>query len=315
MRDTIVLTVRQHRLGFGLVFGVTGVLLLAAIGLAAFLQLSDVKSCLDPALAQEAETWTESQIAALQARCELGFGVVMVMTGVIFLGANVLPLGAAVFLAAPLVAQEVESTTATLSWTLARSRRAWYLPRAALVMVACVATALVLGLLVDWSLGVLLPEFSPFGSLREVYQRGLLIPSRVAMTAAACLLAGAVLGRQVPALITGIAVAALLGMGLYALDDSINRGNARRYAGEGVAYDWVILSRDSGEVVPPEVAWADDDSYPGDPEWDARYEEVTLGIPDSDAPIVIWRNVAFHAGATLTLLVASAVVVGRRRPD
>lgn len=54
--------------------------------------------------------------------------------------------------------------------------------------------------------------------------------------------------------------------------------------------------------------------YPGDEAFDSAYESVTLGIPDSDAPIVIWRNVAFHAGATVVLLVASAIVVNRRRP-
>jgi hypothetical protein len=314
VRDTTFLTLRQHRLGFSLVFGATGVVLLAAIVFAALLQLSDVKSCLDPSLVVAAEAWTESQIAAYQARCEVASAVVVAMSGVIFLGGNVLPVGAAVFLAAPLVAQEVETTTATLSWTLARSRRAWYLPRAAMVMGACVGTALALGLLVDWSLGVLQPGFAPFESLREVYLRGLLIPSRVALTAASCLFVGSLLGRQVPALVIGIALAASLGLGLYALDDSINRDNARRLAGEGMTFDWVVFDRSSGEVVPPEVSWADANSYPGVPEWDARYEEGTRGIPDSDAPVVIWRNVALHVGVTIVLLFASAVRVSRRRP-
>lgn len=313
MRSTVVLTLRQHRLGFTLVAGVTVIMLLvAAIG-TLVMELAGVATCRDPLIEQQIESWTPAQIADLQARCELAWAAMQVMTGLIAAGGNVLPLVAAVFLAGPLVSQEVETTTATLSWTLARSRQAWYLPRMVLVMLACVGAATVLGLLVDWSMSVLRPSFVPFGSLTEVYARGLLVPSRVALVAASCLLAGAVLGRQVPGLVLGIAGAALLGMGLYSIDDSINHANARPYTGDGIQYDSITLDRRTGEPVPPEVAYGGDID-PGDPAWEERYESVTVGLPDSDASLVIWRNVAMHGGVTVVLLAASAVVVGRRRP-
>lgn len=313
MRSTIHLTLRQHRLGFSLVIAGCVILLLVGLVGSALMELAGQAVCRDPMIGQQIETWTPAQVAELQARCEFSWAVMQVMTGIISMGGNILPLGAAVFLAAPLVAQEVETTTATLSWTLARSRNAWYLPRMALVMLACVGTALVLGLLVDWAVGYVVQPFSPFETLTQVYQRGMIIPSRVAVTAASCLLAGALVGRQVPALVVGIALAALVGMGLYQLDDSINRSNARRFDGPGIQFWWIVLDRRDGRVVPDDEAYGSD-IYPGDLAWEAKYESVAIGIPDSDAPLVISRNVAFHGAATVVLLGASTIVVGRRRP-
>ncbi len=313
MRTTLRLTLRQHRLGF-VFLGVGTVLLLAvAFGSVAWLEATGFSVCRQVDI-PGVETWTEQQIFELQQRCELGWSVMSVAGGATMLGANLLPLLAALLLAAPLVAVEVESTTAVLAWTLARGRLRWYLPRVAAVLVPVVVAGLLLAGTLDWLMRWFAPTYDPWASFDNVYQRGLILPARAAMVAGTGLLAGAVTGRQVPALVVGGCVAALVGMGAYAVDQDINRANAVRYDGPGWQLDSVYVERATGREVPLDDTTANGTVWPGDPAWEAVYQSITIGLPDSAAPGVIWRNVLVHAAAASALVAASAVVVSRRRP-
>ena len=136
------------------------------------------------------------------------------------LAAWILPVLAAVFLGAPLLAREYERGTARFTWTQGTSRTSWLLASLATLAVPVVAGAAVLGALAEWSL-------QPFEAMavasrwKEFFDA---TPLTLAAWALFALLlgvaAGAVLRRVVPAMaVAGGAVAALVLVNAYQLHD------------------------------------------------------------------------------------------------
>ncbi len=309
MRTTIRITLLQNRLGFALLLVGAAIVLASALGGYIWFTLTDVGICFHPPV--DSSTWTEAQGLAFQARCEIASAIVSPLAFVVAGGANAVPLFAGMFLAAPLIAGEIEHSTATLSWTLARSRRAWFVPRAAIVLAATVGSALVLGLMLDWLVGALEPSINPWVSFYGYIGRGLMLPARALVVVAVGLFTGALLGRQVPALLFGFVLAGGLCLGLVNVDMQINRANSYRYAGSGLDIDQVMVDS-SGKDVTWEEAVA---RIPvEDPRFDEAFGWVTIGLPDSEAPGVMARNVVLHAGVAAVLLLATMGIVSRRRP-
>jgi hypothetical protein len=120
------------------------------------------------------------------------------------------PILLGLFLGIPLVAREVESRTAQLAWTLSRSRRRWLLQRAAPVLGAVVVACLAAGLAGD-----VLVHAAPWveGSdpgFEDWWARGPQVAVRGVAVGAIGLLVGALMGRQLPALLlAGIGTLAL----------------------------------------------------------------------------------------------------------
>src|SRR5260370_8760851 len=85
--------------------------------------------------------------------CSLGSGEFMALTSVPILAKYVvlaLPALLAVFVAAPLVAREVEQGTHTLAWTQSITRIRWFTVKAVVLGVASVTAALALSVLMGW---------------------------------------------------------------------------------------------------------------------------------------------------------------------
>ncbi|HEX3219602.1 MAG TPA: hypothetical protein VHU77_06205 [Candidatus Limnocylindria bacterium] len=129
------------------------------------------------------------------------------------------PIVLGLFLGVPLVAREVESRTAPLAWTLSRSRRRWLwqrgLPVLGALTLACIAAGVagdVLAHAPPWAEGTG-PGFEDW------FVRGPQVAVRGAAVAAIGLLTGAVVGRQLPAVLMGfVATIALFASATMVLD-------------------------------------------------------------------------------------------------
>jgi len=121
------------------------------------------------------------------------------------------PILLGLFLGVPLVGREIEAHTAPLAWSLSRSRRRWLLRRSApiagVVIVSCVAAGVAGDLLVHaapWVEGSG-PGFSDW------FARGPQLAVRGLAVGTLAVLVGAVVGRQLPALL----LAAIATLGLF----------------------------------------------------------------------------------------------------
>jgi ABC-type transport system involved in multi-copper enzyme maturation permease subunit len=113
----------------------------------------------------------------------------------------VLPFVGGVLLGVPLVGQEVERRTAQLAWSMSGSRRRWLLVR---LVAAGVLLAALLSL-PAFATGLLeaarVPDIDPSVSFEDYGLRGPVVVARGVLALAVGVLAGAVVGRVLPALI------------------------------------------------------------------------------------------------------------------
>ena len=317
MRSTIRLALRQHRLGFGLLFGGMGLLLALELGAAFWLTTSEPQFCLGIYTDPNVAGLTPPEVHAIEVRCDLVSLVIGVGGGIIAFGANGLPLIAAALIAIPLIAAELELGTATLAWTLARSRRAWLLPRVGLLLVTAIGLSAAAGLMLDELVGQSIamahvPDITPWTTFTAYEMRGIIIPARVLVMIGAGLLAGAMTGRQMSGLVVGAAVAGAILLGLINVNDEINRSNAREYEGTGLSYDWGQVEIATGK----RLTWEEADAIAAwdDPKRGDLIRDVQSGIPDSDAPLVVARSTALHTVIGFALIGLTFVVVERRKP-
>lgn len=235
-----------------------------------------------------------------------------------------LPFVVGLLVGVPLVGQELEARTAETAWSLAGSRWRWLGnlsgPGLALVLVAlgiAAAAAAVVALSREpWR-----PAGPGWSDL------GLYGPIAVARGAAAFgigLLAGAVVGRTLPALIMGVLGCALILFVAGGARSAWMEANQEMIDGQsGYSSGAIILSGQmfidaSGAVLAPEEAYAR--VPPGTPDEEvstwlaANMREVYYGVPAAAAPAWERLEVIGLAATTVLLLIGSFVVVERRRP-
>lgn len=236
-----------------------------------------------------------------------------------------LPLLAGLLLGVPLVGRELEQGTASLAWTLGRSRRRWFLAR-----VLPLSVLLALLLLLPAVAGEVLerarqPFVDPGASFADYGLRGGLLVARGMLAFALGVVAGAVIGRQLPALIVG---GALLVGSLVAVGTGIGSWmpilatwqlqDAPTAAAGGLFYDQGARNRVTGQVIPADQAVV---AGPADPSTgtpttiiDPRYELVTLTLPGSRYALVETVEGALTGAAAALVLLTGLLVVDRRRP-
>ncbi|MGH2466642.1 MAG: hypothetical protein ACRDGL_02790 [Candidatus Limnocylindrales bacterium] len=219
-----------------------------------------------------------------------------------------------------LVSSEVEHRSAQLAWVLAPSRRRWLCERllvAGGVLVVATSLAALGSLALE---RVRVPWFDPGASFADFGLSGPLVLARAIAFAGLGLLAGAVTGRQVPAVITGamaitllfLALSALMPYGLPAVPIRID-GPPGASLLTGIRFrapDGTLITY--SEVVQRAPPGLDDDARI---DWiDEHYPGVSIGLPASEAPQVALREGALLGAVAVTSVAGSFVVVGRRRP-
>ena len=119
------------------------------------------------------------------------------------------PFIAAVLLGVPIVARELERGTSRLAWSLAPSRRRWFLARLLPVLAVMIVVGLVAGVALDRMAGATDPWTDPARSFDGFGSRGVVYAARAVFVFAIAVAAGAIIGRSLPALLITIVVAAV----------------------------------------------------------------------------------------------------------
>lgn len=232
-----------------------------------------------------------------------------------------LPIVAGAVLGATLVAREIEQRTAQLAWSLAPSRRRWFLERASIG-----AIAIVLLLLAPATAGHVLesavdPSGDPWHSLRDFGSRGPSIVLRGLAIFAVGLAAGAVLGRVLPALLVSgaaglLIVAVGLPMAVIGMSGEVFAQNGTAAVRRGIGFD-TLWQSPSGELLTQEEVIARAPQDGSDPYvWaDTNHRQVVFGISGRRYPEAELRSAAILGGVTIVSLGIAGGVVLRRRPE
>ena len=238
--------------------------------------------------------------------------------------------GVGIFLGVPLVAREVERGTAQLAWTMSRSRGRWFLRRLAFVLVLAVVLLGVVAVVTELFAGAMTPRSDLSQDFVLYGGRGPLVVARGLLGLGIGVLAGALIGRQLPALLIALVATGLLYTGItFALDRwteteaeavVINTNvQGARHVGGGIELT-------SGEQVPyadprvPEEMYSlgDGQIYGSSADAEAGRNpvgrEFQLVIPGERYSEIVAREAAVMGGVFGLLAGAAAVVIRQRRP-
>jgi hypothetical protein len=245
--------------------------------------------------------------------------------GLVFALTVFLPLLAGLALGVPLVARELETGTASLAWTLSRSRRRWFLGRAVPLVLIVGAILLVPVVATDILERTRLPGVDPWASFNDGSLRGPVILFRGLAALTLGIVVGAVLGRQLPALI----VAGLLTLVVVGAVPLATQAYARTLAewqpAEGtigsvdMVFDFGYRDRATGEVLAYDEAYARAPVIPDvgpDEDWLAtHYEPVSQVVAGRHYPQVAGLEWLLLGSVAVLSLGLCVVVVDRRRPS
>ncbi len=237
-----------------------------------------------------------------------------------------LPLISGVLLGSVLVSREIEHRTTQLAWSLSGSRSRWLLER--VLPLAVFLAVLLLGLAIS---GELLQQAraagaDPRASLEDYGLRGLPVVMRGVAVFALAVLVGAVVGRQLPALIVSVVLAGLVTFALLgvfpfgapsiwvAADTSGSPqiiSSRDRWIGYGYqAPDGTVYSFAEAAAQAP-----DQTSEDARDQWLSEHFTAVANVVTGDHITEIeLRESAVLAVFTILAIGASLIVVARRRP-
>jgi hypothetical protein len=202
VRRPILLPLSMQRLELRMLLGAVLLLVVAALGLAWQMRAVGAKQqeCQRNAPPVAEDVADELDISPCpepdEALSTLEQAAAFVKVGIIGT-----PIVVGLFLGVPLVAREVESRTAALAWSLSRSRRRWLLWRATPVLAVTVIACLAAGLAGD-VLAHAPPRLDGYDpGFEDWFARGPQVAVRGMAIGAIGLLIGALVGRQLPALL------------------------------------------------------------------------------------------------------------------
>lgn len=239
-------------------------------------------------------------------------------------------------LGVPLVAREVEHGTAQLAWTVGRSRVRWLLGRIAFAALVAVLLTAVLAATTEVLAAAMRPDVDLSRDFSFHGERGPLIVARAVLGLGAGVLVGAIVGRQLPALLLGVFVVGGLYAASWAAFPVWYHGEAEvRRIGDwlgsplwiesgielasGERMTWAEVYGGKDAVQLNESFMAEDGTYYAS-EADAQAERNALGreyiliIPEERYIEIVARETAVFAGAGLALIAGAAAVTRRRRP-
>jgi hypothetical protein len=302
---------RFELLGFALLLGV---LAAAAVGVAGLVDATGYGASCNPMGASNPPACESmgSRFYDLQAT------LVQPVQGLLL----IVPFLAGLVIGPPLVARELERGTGRLAWSLAPSRHRWFLARLVPILVAVLALGLLTGLALDRLVAATEPWTDPGLSFAAYGSRGIVFAARVVFVFAIGVLAGALMGRTLPALLVA-AVVAWIGLAggtwvhqRWLASEAVLMEDAMDGSLQGALYIDQRLRDPAGnvltwdeayEVLPDQVS--DDEVWPP-----ADWTYLALAVPGERYPMVQIREVAALSLATLAFLGVAAVSVGRRRP-
>lgn len=316
IRRSLRLAFAMQRLELRLLIGVAALVIVAALGIA-----WQTRVVREEQLACYRQTPSAEEGDAFSPchAYDLRLDPLQAAAGIAKVGVIGVPLLMGAFLGVPIVARELEGRTAHLSWSLSRSRRRWLLQRAgpplALVAMASIAVGIA---------GDVLTHAAPWveGSdpgFEDWWSRGPQVAVRAAAVFGIALAVGALLGRQLPAvLVTGGVTLGLFLAAFFILDGWMHA------AAEPVAIAPTTIV--SGKIYGS--GWRDDATGEllGDEEMAFEEDELDeFGMPRGYTMIFymvpserygefVLREAGVFAAAAAAALAVGVLVTQRRRP-
>jgi hypothetical protein len=238
---------------------------------------------------------------------------------------GVMPFVAGVVLGSVLVSREIEHRSAQLGWSLSGSRAAWLMERVIPIMILIAGLLGALAVASELLEAARQPAVDPRSSLHEYGNRGLSVVMRGLAAFGIAVLAGAVTGRQLPALLLSGAASVALAYGLVwafpygaawhwvAEEEYMTPGAEIAYRRDRSGFragDGTILTYEQALEQAPDQG----DSGAADDWIYANYEPVTRVLRGNQLVEIEAREALALAGLALFGTAASLVVVDRRRP-
>lgn len=232
------------------------------------------------------------------------------------------PILLGAILGVPVVAREAEARTLGLAWALEGRRWRWLLARVLPMLAVAAVAALLLGLASSELRAA--QAVSPFelDRMEDIAHQGAVLASRVLLGFGVGLLAGAALGRTLPALLVA-SVAAVLWVAFAspALETEAGRSqavwrpNAQVFTEGGYIQALAYLG---GGVRAPDGTFVPDDpnvTMIGGGIDDQGNEYVALVVPFEARPVIETVDVGVTLALAAGALLVTGVLVARRRPD
>jgi hypothetical protein len=220
-------------------------------------------------------------------------------------------LAAGTLVGVGIVARELEQGTAQISWSLATSRIRWLRWRSTPALLAVVALVAILALMAEFLVRTRLGLADP--GYIAANERGPIVVARSVLAFGSGLVVGALIGRQLPALIAAVVLAIALSFGVDLALDAWRAAEARPVTFEAIVGDEDLM----GGMTVDQIALLPDGTYTRERDQahlPSDYQDGALILPAST--FVSWgtREVAAVLAVALATGAAAAVVVSVRRP-
>ncbi|MEO8252405.1 MAG: hypothetical protein ABI978_00255 [Chloroflexota bacterium] len=318
----LILSFRMHR--WEVVASAAGVAILAAVMLWFAWQMRTLAAtdpeCLDPRAYAPGCTQLGQRFYELSSKAEwlsyLSWGT---------------PFGMGLVLGVPLVSREIEQRTASIAWTLSRSRVRWLVQRVAFLALVLIGLLLVIAIAGEVLASAQMPSLHLDRDFAWYGRRGGLIVVRGLASLGIGVLVGAWLGRVMPALLVAAFASVLifsgisLGMDRWMEGDAVAQPFDADRAGGRQLGQRVLLP--SGELIDNAELQRRGLSYEAivNDQLYAKPEDIGhlgrligydryLVVPGSLYSQIALRESGVVGATALLLALASAVLVGRRRP-
>jgi hypothetical protein len=242
------------------------------------------------------------------------------------LGAFLTPFALGLFLGVPVVAREIEGRTAGIAWTLSRSRSRWLIQRVLPMAVVVIVLSAAVGIGSEF-----VTRTNPFADLAanpgfaDYTSRGVLLPIRALAVLLLAIVVGAMVPRQLPALLLAGAVTLALFVGLSIGMDAWMTAEARpipmdesRFGllGGPRIFDVAYREDATGEVISMNEFYNryGDVAIPDGEQDPPGFTQVAIGIPGDQYWPWVLRETAIVGALALGSTALAFVVVQRRRP-
>jgi len=239
------------------------------------------------------------------------------------IGAVLTPFALGLFLGVPVVAREIEGRTAGIAWTLSRSRPRWLIQRVVPLGVFVIVLSAAVGLGSE-----LVTRTNPFADytanpgFADYTSRGLMLPIQALVVLPVAIAVGAMVPRQLPALLLAAGATVVLFVGLRVGMDAWMTAEAEPIPMDQVEssapriFDSAYRDDATGKLISMndfynrygDVALPDGESDP------PGFTQVAIGIPGDLYFSWVVREAAILAALAVVSGGLATLVVTRRRP-
>ena len=236
------------------------------------------------------------------------------------------PFALGLFLGIPVVAREIEGRTAGIAWTLSRSRSRWLVQRVLPLVVVVIVLSAAVGIGSEF-----VTRTNPFADLAknpgfaDYTARGWMLPVRALAVLSLGIAVGAVVPRQLPALLLAGAASLALFVGVSIGIDAWMSAEAEpiplvetRFgpiADGPRIFDIAYREDATGELMSENDFYTRyEDSFIPDGEMPEGFTQVAIGIPGAEYAVWVLRESAILGAVSLASGALALAVVRRRRP-